>query len=153
MYNRFRGGDVNPGKVISLHPPTVAIASNMRRFSGDFPILKIITTKLPKEDLVLDKVIPTVALYSPGREEIPFWMAIFPVPVVHGTNDKKRIAELMSRFSQSSLDNLDEYISLVESKKVGIYRINASKNDWSDYQHVRLHGEPRVKDPKLKSDE
>jgi len=46
--NQFKGGDVNPGKVISLDPILVAVATDMRKFVGDFPILIIIEQYCPK---------------------------------------------------------------------------------------------------------
>ena len=137
-FNQFKGGDVNPGKVISINPSLIAVATDMRKFSGDYPILKIIETKLPKEDNILGKVIPTVALYNDNPHGYPFWAEFHPVPVIHGISDKKRIDHIMSSFSQESMSTLEEYIKKVDSNKVGIYKVDENNNNWSNYKHIDI---------------
>ena len=110
----------------------------MRKFSGDYPILKIIETKLPKEDNILGKVIPTVALYNDNPHGYPFWAEFHPVPVIHGISDKKRIDHIMSSFSQESMSTLEEYIKKVDSNKVGIYKVDENNNNWSNYKHIDI---------------
>lgn len=136
--NRFKGGDMNPGKVISLNPTLVAVASDMRKFTGDFPILKIIQTKLPKEDQKIGKVIPTVALYNDNPHGYPFWAEFHPVPVIHGIKDRNHIQQILTNFSKVSMDSLDEYIEKTNAKEVGIYKVDEDSTNWADYKHVDL---------------
>jgi hypothetical protein len=137
-FNRFKGGDVNPGKVISINPTLVAVASDMRKFAGDYPILKIIETKLPKEDRVIDKIIPTVALYNDNPHGYPFWAEFHPVPVIQGIKDRNHIDSILKNFSKSSLQTLDDYILKTKSKEVGIYKVDEENSNWSNFKHVDI---------------
>ncbi|MEO7174972.1 MAG: hypothetical protein ABIV51_03970 [Saprospiraceae bacterium] len=138
IFNQFKGGDANPGKVISINPTLVAIATNMRKSTGDYPILKIVETRLPKEDNILNKIIPTVALYNDNPHGYPFWAEFHPVPVIQGINDRKRIEYLISCFSQESLDSLEKSLLNVGQKEVGIYKVDENESSWSNYRHVDI---------------
>ncbi len=137
-YNRFKGGDVNPGRVISLEPTLVAVATDMRKYSGDYPILKIIKTKLPKEDRKLGKIIPTVAIYNDNPHGYPFWSEFHPVPVIHGLKDQNHIDHMLATISQTSIQNLHDYIGKTSSKAPGIYKVDEHDSNWSAYPHVDL---------------
>jgi hypothetical protein len=152
-FNKFKGGDVNPGKVISIDPPLLAIATDMRKFGGDYPILKIITTKLPSEDKIVGKVIPTVALYNDNPHGYPFWAEFHPVPVIHGISDKKRIAHIMSSFSKDSLNTLDNYLNMVGAKEEGIYKVDEDNNSWINYKHVDISKGVSMEAPSKENDE
>jgi len=138
VFNRFKGGDVNPGKVISINPTLVAVASNMRKFAGDYPVLKIIETKLPDEDKEIDKIIPTVALYNDNPHGYPFWAEFHPVPVIQGIKDRNHIDLILKNFSKTSLATLDNFIKKTESKEVGIYKVDEDNSNWKDYKHVDI---------------
>ncbi len=146
-FNLFKGGDVNPGKVISLNPVLVAISSDMRKYDGDYPILKIIETKLPPEDLVLDKVIPTIAMYADNPHGYPFWAEFRPVPVIHGYANRDHINQILSDFSTHDLDNLHDYVEKAGTKEVGIYKIDEETSNWRDYKHVDISKGLRMDKP------
>ena len=137
-FNKFKGGDMNPGKVISVTPTLIAVASDMRKFSGDYPILKIIEAKLPKEDLELHKIIPTIALYNDNPHGYPFWAEFHPVPVVHGIKDKNHINSILSNFSETDIQTLNDYIDKAGTKAVGIYKLDETTSNWSAYKHVDI---------------
>lgn len=137
-FNRFKGGDVNPGKVISIDPTLVAVASDMRKFAGDYPILKIIETKLPIEDKVIDKIIPTVALYNDNPHNYPFWAEFHPVPVIQGIKDRHHIASILKNFSNTSLTTLENYIQKIGRKEVGIYKVDENTSNWKNFKHVDI---------------
>lgn len=137
-YNRFKGGDVNPGKVISLNPTLVAVATDMRKSGGDYPVLKIIKTRLPQEDNVTGKIVPTVALYNDNPHGYPFWAEFHPVPVIHGIRNRNKINQILESFSKSSLDTLEDYIRKVNFKDAGIYKVDEENNSWSDFKHVDI---------------
>lgn len=137
-FNRFKGGDVNPGKVISINPTLVAVASDMRKFAGDYPILKIIETNIPKEDQVINKVIPTVALYNDNPHGYPFWAEFHPVPVIQGIKDRQHINSILNNFSKSNLKTLEDYILKTNSKEIGIYKVDEETSNWSNFKHVDI---------------
>ncbi|MDF1696697.1 MAG: hypothetical protein P1U56_12725 [Saprospiraceae bacterium] len=137
-FNRFKGGDVNLGKVISLRPTLVAVASDMRKYSGDYPILKIVETKLPKTDMELDKIIPTIALYNDNPHGYPFWAEFHPVPVSQGIGDRNHIDQMLSNFSQSKIDTLNDYIEKTKTYQTGIYKVDEETSNWANYKHIDL---------------
>lgn len=137
-FNLFKGGDVNPGKVISINPTLVAVATDMRKHSGDYPVLKIIKTQLPREDRELGKIIPTVALYNDNPHGYPFWAEFHPVPVVHGMNDLNYIDHMLRNFSAKQIESLKEYIMKLNVKEVGIYKVDEESSNWANYRHVDL---------------
>lgn len=136
--NKFKGGDVNPGKVISLKPTLVAVASNLTKYGGEYPILKIIETTLPKEDLELNKIIPTVALYNDNPHDYPFWSEFHPVPVIHGVSNRSQIDQILSSFSEVDITTIDIYLDEIKSPVAGIYKVDEDNNGWVDYKHVDL---------------
>ncbi|PHN02053.1 hypothetical protein [Flavilitoribacter nigricans] len=138
VYNRFKGGDVNPGRVISLDPVLVAVASDMTKGYGRFPVLKIVETRLPKEDLVPGKLIPTVALYNDNPHGYPFWAEFHPVPVAHGITDRKRMAELLAHFAPAEIQLIDQYLDKVGTNGPGIYKIDPAASNWSGFSHVDI---------------
>ena len=137
--NKFKGGDVNPGKVISVNPNLVAVATNMRKYDGNYPVLKIIETKLSKDEQKVGTIIPTVALYNDNPHDYPFWAEFSPVPVSLGITDKKTINHLLSQFTDDDINTLNEYIKQVPEHKKGIYKIDEDKSDWKNYKHVDLN--------------
>jgi len=145
--NNFSGGDVNPGKVLSLNPNLVAVATDMRKFVGDYPILKIIECNLLKEDHEIGKIIPTVALYNENPHGYPFWSEFHPVPVNLGIKNRKQIEYLNSEFSDEDIKLLNDYIEEIGVIKKGTYKINSEGSNWKDFKHVDLNKGVKMEGP------
>jgi len=150
--NKFKGGDVNPGKVLSVNPTLVAVATNLTKYGEDYPILKIIETKLPEEDNILNNIVPTIALYNDNPHGYPFWSEFHPVPVIHGISDKNKIESIMSQFSKDKFEMLDRYIEQVKIKESGIYKIDENTSDWVDYKYVDISKGVSMEGPDKKGD-
>jgi len=136
---KFGGGDVNVGKVLSLSPDTVAVATDMTKMIGSYPLLKIIKTKIPKEDREVGKYIPTVATYNDNPHDYPFWSEFHPVPVSHGIKNMEQRNYLMSKFTDDDLKQLNEFIEKAGSTEVKSYKINEVESGWKDYSHVDIN--------------
>lgn len=146
-YNKFKAGDVNPGKGISINPDRVAVATNMTKFGEHFPILRIIETKLPKFEKEVGMYIPTVALYGDNPYEYPFWAEFHPVPISHGTTDKGILKARFETFTQEDFNKLDKYISEVNTILEGTYRVEKETSGWKDYPDVEVGSITKMKAP------
>lgn len=147
VYNKFRAGDVNPGKVVSVNPDLVAVSTNMSRGIGNFPALKIISTKLARKDKVLGKIIPTVALYNDNPYDYPFWAEFHPVPVAYGVRDPQQLDYLTSQFSDGQIQEIDRHLEQVPTVKPGIYKIDVENSHWHRFPHVDLNKGVQMEKP------
>jgi len=137
--NKFKGGDINPGRVISLDPLKVATITNMGKSGGGFPILKIFETNLPEEDKYLGKNIPTIALYGQGMSDLPFWVTFEPVALSLGVKNRNSIDEIISQFTEEDLNQLELSIKQVNSDQPGIYKVDYGVNDWKNFESVDIN--------------
>lgn len=137
-YNKFKAGDVNPGKVVSLNPDRVAVATNMSKFGGQYPILRIVEVKLPKYERKVGAFIPTVALYYDNPYEYPFWAEFHPVPVSHGVSSKATLQGKLNTFSQEDFLAIDTYLQEVNTTEPGTYRVQLATSGWQDYPEVEV---------------
>lgn len=151
-YNKFKAGDVNPGKVISINPDKVAVATNMTKFGGNYPILRIIETKLPKFEKELGMFIPTVALYNDNPHGYPFWAEFHPVPISHGTSDKGILKARFETFSKEDFERVNTYISEVNTIEEGTYRVQKETSGWKDYPDVEVGSIGKMKAPEKKNE-
>jgi len=146
-YNTFAAGDVNPGKVLSINPDRVAVATNLTKMFGDYPILKIIETNLPKFEKKAGNYIPTVALYKDNPYDYPFWAEFLPVPVSHGTSDKAILKARFETFKDEDFETLNNYIDQVPTYEVGTYKVNIESSGWKDYPDVTIGSIDKMEKP------
>lgn len=148
---RFKVGDVNPGKVIQLNPDRIAVATNMTKGFGNFPILKILDIKLRKEDRILNKIIPTIASYTNNPFGYPFWSEFNPVPMNHGIKDERIIEHYSNTYGDEEIKTLNEYIDKVASIKTETYKIDEETTDWVNFKEVIIGDLDKMQNPdKLK---
>ncbi len=152
VFNKFKAGDVNPGKVISINPDRVAVATNMTKFGANYPILKIIDTKLPRFEKEIGKYIPTIALYNDNPYGYPFWAEFHPVPMSHGTSDKRILKAKLETFSKEDFDKIDNFLNEINTIKKGTYKVAKDTSDWKKYPDVEVGSLRKMKAPK-KNDE
>jgi hypothetical protein len=144
---RFKVGDVNPGKVIQLNPDRIAVATNMTKGFGNYPILKILNIKLRKEDRVLNKILPTIAGYSNNPYGYPFWSEFYPVPMNHGIWEKKTIEYYSNTYGDKEIKILNEYINKVVNTNPETYKIDEETTDWIDFKEVEIGDLDKMKGP------
>ena len=145
--NKFQAGDVNPGKVISINPDRVAVATNMTKYGGHYPILRIIETNLPKFEKEVGIFIPTVALYNDNPYDYPFWAEFHPVPVSHGTRNKGILKARFDTFSKEDFNKVNTYLNEVNSIEEGTYRVEKETSGWKDYPDVEVGSIGKMKAP------
>jgi hypothetical protein len=148
---RFKVGDVNPGKVIQLNPDRIAVATNMTKGFGNFPILKILDIKLRTEDRILNKIIPTIAGYTNNPYGYPFWSEFNPVPMNHGIRNQELIQYYSNTYGENEIRILNEYIDKVNSRNSETYKIDEETTDWINFKKVKIGDLDKMKGPeKLK---
>lgn len=136
---KFGGGNVSFGKVLSINPDLIAVGTDLSKGIGSYPVLKIMKTKLPKEDKKVGKYVPTIALYYDNPHDYPFWSVIDPSPVSHGITNRDHLAYLLSKFSQEDINELNSFIDQIKGKKEGTYKVNIKDSNWNDYSHVDIN--------------
>ncbi len=151
---RFKIGNVNPGKVIHLNPDRIAVATDMTKGFGHYPVLRILDVKLRREDRILNKIIPTIAGYANNPYGYPFWSEFSPVPMNHGIRSKKLIERFSNTYGDEEIKTLNEYIDKVGSTEPETYKIDEDTTDWVDYKNVVIGDLDRMEGPEsLKKEE
>ena len=135
IYEHFKRGDSAPGKIISLDPPLVAVATDLSKGNGIFPVLKV--TKHQKGLLrrIADDFgaeIPTVSLFKHSeKKESPHWDNVFPLPAQFATSSQVKIETAMNTFHPDEWKVLADGIrQLPKPYSPGLYRINEKSSSW-----------------------
>jgi|GEM_PF-1617113 len=137
--SRFGGGNVSPGKVISVSPDKIAVATDLSKMIGNYPVVKILKTKLVKEDKKVGKFIPTVAIYNENPHGYPFWAEFHPVPVSHGVTDRDHWRHLLSKFKKEDFEEIDNYLTQIGTSKIGTYKVDVETSEWKNFTHVDIN--------------
>lgn len=126
----FERGDANPGLVVSATPPLVAVATDLTKGFGSYPVVKVfaagplrVSGRRPE---VGDRV-GTVALYSPGPDPaVPHWADFDPHPAEYVTADPAALDGLMDTFTPADWDNLARLLEQVPRPyRPGLYTVTA----------------------------
>ncbi len=127
----FKSGDSNGGLVLSRDPTMVAVATNLSKGIGSYPIVKVIECKPLKNAQVGDRI-PTVALYDyPKKEEAPYWGNFYPIPLSYATDDKTTLQAAMDSYGEGDWLRLQEYIKDWRPPyKAGLYKIYDEESNW-----------------------
>lgn len=145
----FKVGAVNPGKVISLNPDKIAVATNLSKGFGDYPIIKIVELELLEEDKVINKIIPTVAGYNNNPYGYPFWSEFHPSPINHGVTNKTKVLSYMNRITENEIALIDERLSKIGNINVPeTYKVDIESSGWKDYKNVPIGKLSRLLGPK-----
>ena len=121
-------GDSNPGIVISLNPVLIAVATDLTRGIGEYPVVKIIKLHWkgrPGFELKEGAEVATIARYewekNPGD---PYWGGFNPHPVQAVADDLDDATPLMNTYMKRSWENLRNLLVHVPKPyKPGLYRI------------------------------
>ncbi len=147
--NTFKAGDVNPGMILSTKPTIVAVCTDMSKgLSHQFPILYIFETTVPRKDNVKGNIIPTAALYSDNRYDLPFWGGFEPIPFSHATANATIIQEKMDSFSDDDISKLKNNVESSKSLSLGYHNLDIASSSWKDFPSIDLND---LKDPKKKN--
>ena len=147
VMNKFKAGDVNVGKVVSVNPDRIAVATNMTKLGGHYPIVKIVEKKLLQDEKEIGCYIPTIALYNDNPYDYPFWAEFHPVPLSHGVKDEHVLMQKYDEFSEEDFETLDSYIEELSSMEPGTYKVQIHDSGWKDYPNVEVGKISKMKDP------
>ncbi len=134
----MRGCDFNHGRVVAVNPTLIAVATNLSKGSGNFPIVRIIGTKLRKiegKPLEVGDPIATFGGYQiHDTGEYPFFEDFDPKPVYLGYTNVKVLTARLSKVTQEQWNYLDSELSKIPKPyQEGIYKVNPTENNWKDY--------------------
>ena len=145
--NRFKMGDVNLGKVVSVNPDRIAVITDMTKMIGFYPIIKIVETKLVPMERQLNSFIPTVALYKDNPFDYPFWSEFNPTPLSYGTSDKFILQSRLNSFADEDYVELDRLLAQIGTIKPGTYKVDIEASDWKEYPDVIVGDLDTMKGP------
>lgn len=124
--------DSNPGLIISESPPLFAVYTDLGKWGGSYPAVKVMNycSKLPVQ---MNMRLATVSVYSDeyGDDSL-FWSDFHPLPVEYATTDQDSIQNEMQSYCEEDWQRLMNAISqLPERVGPGLYRLKTSNDDWS----------------------
>lgn len=126
----FLFGDSNGGIVISDDPKLVAVTTNLSKYGGSYPVVKIIDYKGKS---ILGERIGTVALYFGSEDEgCPHWIGFDPVPIEYATGNKKEIQAAIESYENSQWTEIKKRLKQVPTPyQKGLYRIEEENSNWA----------------------
>ena len=120
----FLHGDANPGRVVSLNPTCIAVATDLRKGRGRYPVLKIVPIPLKTslgKSLAIGDSVPTVALYGNSAPNIPRWSDFYPQPVECATKTRGQIEGVEATFTEEDYAKLEAALAKVPQKTPGLH--------------------------------
>jgi hypothetical protein len=127
----FQSGDSNGGIVVSVDPPLLAVSSDLTKFSGYYPVIKIIPYQTNKDIEIGDRV-GTVALYTESSGEQDCWEDFDPIPIDCATEDTAAIDRVLKSYPDEQWAAIERGVSeLSKPYHPGLYRVEVGDSDWS----------------------
>lgn len=127
LREHFRYGDANPGIVVSLEPMLIAVATDLTKGAGQYPVVKIFNKRLPTIDGQRPRLgarLATVALYEGSSDKSPHWSDFDPLPAQCATGDQAALERIMNSFTQRDWDRLNSWLAHVPQPfRRGLYPI------------------------------
>ncbi len=123
--------DSNGGIIVSVNPPLAAVMTNLAKYDGNYPVIKIIDYKVKREISIGDRI-GTVATYKQGKNErLPHWDDFSPIPIEYCTNDQVSIDIEMNFYTEQQWEDTERGIQKIEKPfKVALYRFDLEQSDW-----------------------
>ncbi len=129
IQERFLFGCINPGMIISVDPMFVAVSTDLGKWGGYYPVIKIIKANLKsvlKNADTVGTLVPTVATYGHSADDVPHWKDFYPVPVEYANGDMKIIIKSLDSLEQPEIAELERWLKQVpEPYECGLYWIKA----------------------------
>lgn len=145
----FKIGAVLPGKVIHLNPDRIAVATDLSKGFGHFPVIKIVELNLLPEDKELNKIIPTISGYNNNPHGYPFWSEFHPSPINHGITNKEKVASYMNTISDTEITDIDDRLQKIHNINLpNTYRVDLDTTGWKDYKELEVGSLSNLRGPK-----
>lgn len=146
LRQKARRGDVNPGIVVSLKPPLVAVLTDLCITGQETrPALKILhfpAARMAGGPPTLAMQLPTVSLYR-GRHFGSVWQDFEPDVANCMTTDLRTIERLRRSISPREWESLEQALAALAEKKPGLYRL--WKPGWNKDATIRINLSPLLK--------
>lgn len=132
---QFVAGCINPGKVVSLHPPLIAVYTDLTKGGGvSYPVVKVLKHPLnrmydgPYEE---GDYIAAIAVYDQKEEGKPHWDDFYPVAVQCATTDSDEVDRVYESIDEESWETLDAALKHVPQPfEPGLYRIRERRRSF-----------------------
>jgi hypothetical protein len=130
--HQFRHGNANPGRVVSVQPPLVAVwtgldASGEAAEGPRYPAVKVLRYRLPTvlgEPLACGQAVPTASIYE-GDGQKGWWTGFAPVFLEEGCGDLEELRGVLGRVEEESWTQLDAAVERLTGagkiKRVGLH--------------------------------
>jgi hypothetical protein len=122
--------DSNGGVIISTSPALAAVSTNLGKYGGDYPVIKIIEFKV-KRPISVGEKIATVAIYSGVDDEIEYWDDFYPLPVEYATKNQQDIKAALNSYPEKQWQTIKEGVAELKLPyKIGLYKVRKQNSDW-----------------------
>lgn len=131
VQEHFQHGCVNPSIVVSISPLRVAVATDLTKGDGRYPVIKVIQKSLPGvmgQEPIVGMRLATVALYQADPNDTedlaPHWLDFDPRPAECATRDVDAVQRAFLSLGDEDWRDLDEWFEMAgRPSDVGIYRV------------------------------
>ena len=133
---QFISGCVNPGQVVSLRPPLVAVVTDLTKGGSDCLVAKVLQQPLAKMAggmPSLGQRVATVAYYNEINSELDHWDDFEPIVADCVTGNREDLSRVLASIDQESWQELQLGLTQIPSPpQPGLYRIYKPE----ELQHV-----------------
>ena len=123
----FIAGCINPGRIVSLEPPLIAVATNLAKGPGaDCTAIKVLPHPLARmRDIALrvGEPLGTIAFYGAWTDEATHWNDFDPIAVNAATSSSQEIQRILATLGPDDWSELDRGLQqLPQPFESGMYR-------------------------------
>ena len=129
--HRFRHGNANPGRVVSVEPPLVAVWTDLDNVGKEevvAPVVKVLRYPLKTvlgQPLAWGQAVPTASSYS-GSEKAEAWTDFEPLFLEEGCGDVEILNGVLERIPAwlwAELDGAVQRLTAEGNLKPGLWRV------------------------------
>lgn len=135
--SQFIAGCVNPGQVVSVNPPLVAVLTNLTKGGTDCNVIKVLRQPLSKMidgEPSIGQRVATVAFYNSYNDELDHWDDFDPVVVDCVAAEQADITRVLSSIESDDWQELADNLPQIPSPPVpGLYRVYSPSELASSY--------------------
>lgn len=124
--DQFIAGCVNPGQVLSVRPPLVAISTDLTQGGHSYSVVKVLHAPIQRMaggTPVVGQQLAAVSFYEGAEPELDRWTDFQPKLAACVTADEREVKRVMKSIDKDDWDELAEAIlQLPEPPEPGLYR-------------------------------
>lgn len=126
LKSQFVAGCVNPGIIVSLQPPLVAIYTDLTKGGNEFPVVKLEAHPIHRMSTGAaekGQKVTTVAFYESMEDELEHWTDFTPRLTACATTDRRVIQKQLKSIESEDWASLKSALSQVPKPwTAGLYR-------------------------------